>query len=195
MPTIGVSIAVPDPIGSELQARRASFGDGPALAIPTHVTLLPPTEVEDPVLPEVAEHLRATSSAQLPFTVRLDGTGSFRPTSPVVFVQVAQGGRACSRLQQAVRQGPLRRPLEFDYHPHVTVAHHLPDAAMDRAYDELSAYRAEFEVSSFVLYVHGQDRVWRPERTFAFAGPSPDGSPNGSTLGYPVRELAREDGG
>lgn len=44
--TIGVSIAVPEPHGSLLQERRAGFGDPAACGIPTHVTLLPPTEVD-----------------------------------------------------------------------------------------------------------------------------------------------------
>ncbi len=169
MPTIGVSIAVPDPIGSELQARRASFGDGPALAIPTHVTLLPPTEVDQGDLAEVSAHLERTSEAQRPFRVRLRGTGSFRPTSPVVFVRVVDGGEGCERLQRAIRSGPLRRPLSFAYHPHVTVAHHLSDEALDRACTELSAYRASFEVTSFRLYEHGPDQVWRAIRTYPFA--------------------------
>jgi hypothetical protein len=44
--TLGVSIAVPEPYGSLLQERRAGFGDPAAHGIPTHVTLLPPTEVD-----------------------------------------------------------------------------------------------------------------------------------------------------
>ncbi len=40
---IGVSIPVPEPYGSLLQRRRAGFGDPAAHAIPSHVTLLPPT--------------------------------------------------------------------------------------------------------------------------------------------------------
>ncbi len=43
--TLGVSIAVPEPYGSLLQERRAGFGDQAAHGIPTHVTLVPPTEV------------------------------------------------------------------------------------------------------------------------------------------------------
>ncbi|NEE18013.1 2'-5' RNA ligase family protein, partial [Streptomyces sp. SID7499] len=49
--TLGVSIAVPEPYGSLLQDRRASFGDPAAFGIPTHVTLLPPTEAESADLP------------------------------------------------------------------------------------------------------------------------------------------------
>lgn len=168
MLTIGVLIAVPDPIGSELQARRVSFGDDRAHGIPTHVTLLAPTEVDEAALDEVAAHLQRTSEKQRPFEVRLEGTGSFRPTSPVVFVQVRAGWTECERLQQTIRQGHLRRPLPFAYYPHVTVAQHLGDASLDRAQAELGSYHARFEVKSFVLYVQGTDQVWRPARTFGF---------------------------
>src|SRR3954454_9983225 len=123
--TIGVSIAIPEPYGSELQGRRAGFGDPLADAIPTHVTLLPPTEVADEAMAEVEEHLRAVAAAEHPFDIHLRSTGTFRPTSPVVFVQVARGIPECERIEEAVRSGQLARDLPFPYHPHVTPAHHL----------------------------------------------------------------------
>ena len=49
MATIGVAIAIPEPFGSELQRHRASFGDPQASAIPTHVTLVPPTDIDGDV--------------------------------------------------------------------------------------------------------------------------------------------------
>ncbi|NUU23802.1 MAG: 2'-5' RNA ligase family protein [Streptomycetaceae bacterium] len=168
MRTIGVSIAIPEPWGGQLQDWRAGFGDPLARAIPTHVTLLPPTEVRDGALDEVEEHLREVAAGERPFPMILRGTGTFRPTSPVVFIQVARGITDCERLELAVRSGPLLRGLHFPYHPHVTVAHHLPDAVLDRAFDKLSGYEAAFEVDGFSLYEHGADAVWRPRRAFPF---------------------------
>lgn len=57
MPTIGVSIAIPSPHAELLQAKRASFGDPLAASIPTHVTLLPPTDVGDVELADTVKHL------------------------------------------------------------------------------------------------------------------------------------------
>jgi hypothetical protein len=57
MATIGVAIPIAEPYGSELQKYRADFGDPMASSIPTHVTLLPPTEVPDEDLPRIDEHL------------------------------------------------------------------------------------------------------------------------------------------
>jgi 2'-5' RNA ligase len=171
--TIGVSIAVPEPHGRLLQERRAGFGDAAAHGIPTHVTLLPPTEIVDAELPAVEAHLTAVAAAGRPFPMRLSGTGTFRPLSPVVYVQVVEGAEACARLQQQIRDasGPVARELQFPYHPHVTVAHGIDDAAMDRAFEELAEYQAEWACTGFALYEQGADGVWRKLREYAFGGP------------------------
>ena len=164
--TVGVAIAIPEPFGSLLQAHRASFGDPLAGSIPTHITLLPPTSVEG----DVDEHLSAVAASAVAFTIHLRGTATFRPVSPVVFVQVVEGIGECELLEQQVRRGPLARELAFPYHPHVTVAHDLPDAALDAAFETLADFECRFEVGALHLYEHGTDGVWRPERTFPFAG-------------------------
>ncbi|MEV0638936.1 2'-5' RNA ligase family protein [Streptomyces sp. NPDC050619] len=168
--TIGVSIAVPEPYGSLLQERRAGFGDAAAQGIPTHVTLLPPTEVEASLVPAIEAHLVEVAEAGRPFPMRLSGTGTFRPVSPVVYVQVAEGAEACTWLQKQVRDssGPVARELQFPYHPHVTVAHRIDEAAMDRAFEELADYEAEWPCAGFALYEQGADGVWRKLREFTF---------------------------
>ncbi len=170
MPTIGVSVPVPHPYGKELQECRRSYGDPLADAIPAHVTLLPPTEVSPHALPAIEDHLAAAAESMPAFTMILRGTGTFRPVSPVVFVQVARGIPACELLEAQIRRGPLQRELSFPYHPHVTVAHGLADEVLDRAFDELASYSCSFDVPGFDLYEHGADLVWRSVRTFDFAG-------------------------
>ena len=146
MPTIGVSIAIPSPHAEMLQAKRASFGDPLAESIPTHVTLLPPTEVDDDELVDAVEHLEDVAAEQgHPFPMVLRGTGTFRPISPVVFVQVSGGLADCELLEKAVRRGPLKRKLDFYYHPHVTVAHHVPEENLDRAFTELADFECTFD--------------------------------------------------
>jgi 2'-5' RNA ligase len=166
VPTIGVAIAVPEPYASELQAHRAMFGDPLAMAIPSHITLVPPTDVDSPLDP-VLDHLRVVADKHPAFRLRLRGTATFRPVSPVVFVAVAEGISACELLAHDVREGPLGQELAFPYHPHVTVAHHLDEAALDQAYEALGEYDCAFDVDDFLLYIHGDDGVWRPEATFA----------------------------
>src|SRR5947209_7177866 len=144
MRVIGVAIAIPDPDGTRLQRYREGYGDPQARSVPTHVTLLPPTTVDDTVLPEIEEHLQAVAQDLRPFELYLRGTGTFQPVSPVVFVQVAEGISACELAERKVRSGPLERPLAFPYHPHITVVHDLADDVLDRAFHELADYEARF---------------------------------------------------
>ena len=169
MSMIGVAITVPEPYGSELQRYRASFGDPLAHAIPTHVTLLPPTNVAEADLPDLEGHLEKVAASHQVFVMRLSGTATFQPVSPVVFIAVREGISCCEMLADAIRSGPLERDLSFPYHPHVTVAHDLAEARLDAAYEALADYECRFDVTSFSLYRHGVDQVWRRQRDFMLA--------------------------
>jgi len=173
--TLGVSIAVPEPYGSFLQERRAGFGDPAAHGIPTHVTLLPPTEVEATALPAVEDHLAQVAAEGRPFPMRLEGTGTFRPLSPVVFVKIVEGADECMVLQEQIRaaSGPCARELLFPYHPHVTVAHGIDEDAMDRAFAELKDFEAAWTINGFALYEQGADGVWRLDREYPFGSGEP----------------------
>ncbi|MEZ0065374.1 2'-5' RNA ligase [Streptacidiphilus sp. MAP12-20] len=166
---IGVSLEVPEPYASLIQDARAGYGDSKARAIPTHVTLLPPTLVPVAEVEAVGRHLAAAAAAHRPFPVQLRGTGTFRPVSQVVYLRLDAGVRECRALEASVRSGPLARELAFPYHPHVTVAHDVEPAALDRAFAELKEFRGEFTAGGFSLYRFGADEIWRPVRTFAFA--------------------------
>jgi 2'-5' RNA ligase len=168
---IGVAVPVPDPFGTELERWRTSFGDPQALGIPAHITLLPPTSVREAELAAVEAHLAEAAAGAAAFTVHLRGSGTFRPVSPVVFVALAAGIGGCERLERGVRAGVLDRELDFPYHPHVTVAHDLPDSVLDQAYDALVGFDGLFEAREFCLYVHGADGVWQVRTRFALGPP------------------------
>jgi 2'-5' RNA ligase len=103
--------------------------------------------------------------------MRLYGTDTFRPLSPVVFVQVVEGRSACGWLQERVREpaGPLARPLRFPYHPHVTVAQGIAEEAMDAAQSALAEYEAAWTAGGFALYEQDPGGAWRLQREFCFA--------------------------
>lgn len=174
--TIGVAVAIPQPFADELQRWRGEFGDPFADSIPPHVTLLPPTSVERRRLDDVRAHLARCAMQHRPFEMTLRGTGSFRPVSPVVFVQVAVGISECEQVERRIRSGVLAREVAFYYHPHVTVAHDLDEQALDRAFSTLADYEAVFPVEGFSLYRHGTDGVWRVEEVFDLNG---DAAPDG----------------
>lgn len=170
MTTIGVAVAVPDPWGSQLQDYRVALGDDAASSIPTHITLLPPVDVDEDLVPTIGDHLASVAATSERFTVRLRGTGTFRPVSPVVFVNVVEGIAGCEVLAAAVRRGPLAIDVQFPYHPHVTIAHHLADEALDRAFEEQSGFDCRFEVTHFVLYTHRDEEGWIPSQRFVLSG-------------------------
>ncbi len=169
MYTIGVAIAIPEPYAAELQRHRAAFGDPQACAIPTHITLIPPTDVDGQV-DRVRSHLDGVARRHPRFHLRLRGTATFRPVSPVVFINVTEGISACEMLADDARSGPLEQDLAYPFHPHVTVAHHLDAGALDRAYESLANFDCAFDVEEFHLYVHGDDGVWRSVSTFTLVG-------------------------
>jgi 2'-5' RNA ligase len=167
---IGVAIGIPEPYNRELQGWRDRLGDPNANRIVPHVTLLPPTEVAPDALADIEEHLRLVATDEEQFQIKLRGSATVLPVSPVVFVPLAQGIAGCERLEAKVRSGPLARDIGFPYHPHVTVAHDLPEEALERAFAVLAGYEAEFRVRGFSLFEQGRDGVWRPQRDFVFGG-------------------------
>jgi 2'-5' RNA ligase len=170
--TIGVSLAVPEPWGSRLQQFRVANGDVQGGTIPTHVTLVPPVEVDPALLGEVEQHLAGVAARSSSYAVHLRGSGTFRPVSPVVFVNLVEGISQTEQLAKACRRGPLALDLDFPYHPHVTVAHVADEVLLDRAFDELAGFDCAFTVESFHLYVHDPDRGWKATRDFTLTGPA-----------------------
>ncbi len=169
VPTIGVALAIPEPWATELQDYRTSVGDAMAETIPSHITLVPPTVVTDEELGQIEAHLAVAATEVPAFEVHLRGTGTFRPVSPVVFVSLVEGISQCEQLAAAVRRGPLDVDLAFPYHPHVTIAHHVAEARLDQAFDELAEFECEFDVEQFHLYVHDEELGWTPTRYFTLS--------------------------
>ncbi|MCL2466768.1 MAG: 2'-5' RNA ligase family protein [Micrococcales bacterium] len=163
---IGVAVDVPDPFAGELADARARFGDPEAGLIPPHVTLLGPMRVHNDDLPTIDAHLAQVAARHRAFDMLLEGSGTFRPVTPVVFVQVAHGAQSCAALADDLLDIPVDYEPRFAYHPHATVAHGLADDLLDAAQTAMATYSAAFEVTSFGRYEH-DDGGWRPARTFA----------------------------
>ncbi|MHA7239432.1 2'-5' RNA ligase family protein [Arthrobacter sp. TMS1-12-1] len=171
--SVGITIPIPEPLAGTLELWRSSFGDPMAALVPPHITLITTTPATD--WDETIDHVRAVARAQDPFTVRLRGTGSFRPVSPVVFLRLADGFDECVDLHGRLQAGPLERVLDFPFHPHVTVAHDVSDAGMDAAVEELRTFEASFEVRSMGLYEHVPSGLWKLREELHF-GQGTDGS-------------------
>jgi len=168
---IGVAITVPEPYGTVLQTARARAGDAAAPFIPPHITLLGPTVIKRHDLAVITDHVSSVIADHGSFTVHLRSTGTFRPVSPVVFVEVAEGIAPCEMLEQTIRTGPLEQDLRFHYHPHVTIAHDVDDSSLDEAFGALAGFEARFPVSTVDLYEQGADSCWRVLRQLPLGAP------------------------
>ncbi|NUT34537.1 MAG: 2'-5' RNA ligase family protein [Hamadaea sp.] len=189
---IGVAVDIPPPWGPQLTRCRIEAGDPLGAAIPAHLTLLGPTEVDPADLGAIERHLAEVAADHRPFELLLRGTGTFRPITEVVFVAVAAGISECERLAAAVAGAPeVARPRHYPYHPHVTVAQEVPEAALDEVFEKLAGFEARFEVDGFTLFTHTGDikspeNRWHPQKDYqlgvpadlpAMAPPQPAGDP------------------
>lgn len=164
--SIGVAITIPEPYAQLVRKVRTDAGDPLAQIIPPHVTLLPPTLIDVRAMPSIEQHLEHVSNSVKPFVMRLQGTGTFRPVSDVVFLNVRQGAEECSELARKVNSAMLAQPLRFEYHPHVTLAHDVTPPQLDSAAAALRDYEAQFPVSAITLYEYSSDNVWRMAAQF-----------------------------
>ena len=107
--------------------------------------------------------------------MHLRGTATFRPVSPVVFVQVVEGSTGCEALERSVRSGVLDRRSCGSTTTRTSPSRtRCPDEQLDAAFAGLADFDASFVVDSFHSYAHGDDGVWRPARDFTLTGPPAD---------------------
>ncbi|MFP5311440.1 MAG: 2'-5' RNA ligase family protein [Actinomycetes bacterium] len=170
--SVGVILGFPAEVAEELQRWRASFGDPLAAVVPAHITLVTTTPTQD--WEATLQHVRAVARRQSPFMVTIAGTGTFRPVSPVVFINVEEGFEDCVALHSRLQQGPLHRDLPFAYHPHVTIAHDVAPESLDEAETVLKNYRATFPVVSMGLYEHDADGIWQLREELDFGTQTDD---------------------
>ncbi len=168
MKTFGVVITIPEPHAAILRAAREEAGDPEAHTNPPHVTVVAPVSIDPEEMRAVEDHLADALRGVAPFRMRLRGTGTFRPVTPVVFVAVAEGIAGCEEIERRVRCGPLALELRFPYHPHVTIAAEVDDEALDRSFEGLAHFEADFTVDAVNLY-ELTDAGWSLRRAYALA--------------------------
>ena len=163
-----MTLEIPESIREELDSARLERGvleEGWT----SHVTVLAPVEADEAALSGVIDHLASVAGRTAPISIRLLGTDTFRPASPVVFLVLVEGAENCAELEAAVRSGDLGVELRFPYHPHVTIAHGAPDEVLDRVQRDFSDYESEFTAESMTLR-ENIDGTWVLVREFPLTG-------------------------
>ncbi|GAA1497354.1 2'-5' RNA ligase family protein [Paeniglutamicibacter kerguelensis] len=154
---LGVVIEVPSPLRESLRAWRCTYGGEAAARVEPHITLVSGSTTD---WDAAAAHVRAVAALAGPFRVCLQGTGTFRPVAPVVFLNVREGTEACTALHDSLLRGPLGHDLSHAYHPHLTIAHEVADALMDSAQEDLRDESMGFTVSSIGLFGIDEAGQW-----------------------------------
>ena len=169
MTTIGVSVAVPDPWGAELQGYRdrGSVTPQPRRHPHPHHAAAADRRRRRRCCPRSTSTWRARPPRTATFPVQLRGTGTFRPVSPVVFVNVVAGHLGLRAAGRRGAHGPAgdRRgvPLPPSRHGRPPPRRRPAGPRVRRA---LPASTCGFAVDHFVLYHHLDDHGWVPVRDY-----------------------------
>jgi 2'-5' RNA ligase len=162
---VGVILLVEEELRRMLALLRTSVGDPLGKVIDPHVTLVPPTRIEGRDLADFTRYVVDIASATPTFQVRLKGAKTFRPVTDVVYAPLVEGAAECTALAAALRGGPITVPLDYEYEPHVTVAHGIGDAGLDRAARYLAELDAVFPATEILVSARaagGPAEHWTP---------------------------------
>lgn len=166
---LGVVIEIPSPLEGPLRAWRQRYGGDRSALVAPHITLVSGSTTDWDAAVRHVHQVAARASA---FTVRLHGTGTFRPVTPVVYLNVEEGAEACGKLHDELLAGPMRHEVSYGYHPHLTIAHEADDAAMDLAQEELKDESMSFTVDSIGLFGLDDSGAWSLREELGLGGPS-----------------------
>jgi 2'-5' RNA ligase/ribosomal protein S18 acetylase RimI-like enzyme len=156
---LGVVLLVPGPVKGEVEGLQRALGSRPRVA--PHVTLVPPVNVPVERLAEAVEVVRVAAAGEAPVRLELGPAVTFWPASPVVYLAVGGEPDAVERLHRRTGQGPLDRPADWPFVPHVTLAEDVEPARISAAVGALADYRAEVTVEHVHVLRQGEDLWWR----------------------------------
>lgn len=159
--TVGVVIEVPEPWGEDLTEWRIGFGDPHAEKILAHITLLAPVRMSAQQFADLPSRLNAECGRLPAFAMALGPIGTFRPVSPVVYLQAHADADALPLTQAAVWRAAGEPPQRHAFVAHCTVAMDVPDSVLDAAADALRDYTAAWQVSEVLVLTRDPDGSWQ----------------------------------
>ena len=162
---LGVVLLVPQPLATEIDGVRRALGDGALGRIAPHITLVPPVNVAERDLPRTFTLVRSAASTIAPLTLRIGPVATFAPVNPVAYLEV--GGEpqvldALERLRSSCLQGPLDRPTDHEFVPHVTVAEELARDRLDAVTKLLTDFVIETTIDRVHVLAELPGHVWKP---------------------------------
>jgi 2'-5' RNA ligase len=163
------ALLVPEPIAREIDGLRRALGDN-FERVPPHLTLVPPVNVRVEEVGAVLAQLRSVAAVVLPISVTLGPPATFMPVNPVVYLSVSGDLEGVGATRSGLFAGPLSRPVEHEFVPHVTIVESTTPARIEAALTALADYRVDVTFESVHL-LQEEDRVWRPIAEARFESP------------------------
>jgi 2'-5' RNA ligase/predicted GNAT family acetyltransferase len=157
---VGVVLPIPDPVATEIDGLRRALGDPALDRVAPHVTLLPPVNAAEADLPAALADLRAAASSTDPLTLDLGPVVTFWPVTPVLYVAVAGDLDVVRRLHERLVTGPIGRPPEWPFVPHITVGQDVDPALIPSAVSLLAGYRWQVTIDRVQLLTERPSRKW-----------------------------------
>jgi 2'-5' RNA ligase len=159
---LGVVLAVPQPLATELNGLRRTLGDPMLHRVAPHLTLVPPVNVHDHDLAAALEVLRHAAASVDPLLLHLGPGATFHPLEPVVYLAVSGDLEGFEQLRSAVLEPPLRRTVHDPWIPHVTLSTDVAPERIPAALDTLAGFDHEVRIDRVHLLREGEGRVWAP---------------------------------
>ncbi|MDR0366882.1 MAG: 2'-5' RNA ligase family protein [Bifidobacteriaceae bacterium] len=150
---------VPDPLAGQLRQAQRQFGCTDTS--PPHITLIPPSAVDQAQLDNLVKDVRRRAEGFKAFRIRLQGVDTFRPVTPVVFAKLADGFEACCQLERLIRPAIPGFEDRFPYHPHLTLAHGDCQATLNQAESLWQSVDEAFTAATFSLTRIVSEREWQ----------------------------------
>lgn len=172
---LGVVLLVPEPLATEIDGLRRALGDGALGRIPPHITLVPPVNVAERDLPAAFATVRAAAASVPALALRLGPVDTFQPVNPVAYLRVTADPdqrQALDGLRDACLAGPLDRPQQHEFVPHVTIADQLAPLRLDSCGPVLSDYSADVTIDRVHVLAEQPGRLWVPIADVALGEPA-----------------------
>jgi|SRR5580658_557031 2'-5' RNA ligase len=140
---------VKSPVGEFVRnLRRELHPDLPHLA--AHITFLPPRPLQGTEA-QALQLLAGICGQAEPFEVTLGDMESFVPTTPTVYIRVAQAASRLRQLHEQLNTQALAFAEEWPYIPHLTIVKMANEPAAERALEIARERWAEYSGSRHIL--------------------------------------------
>lgn len=164
----------PAGLADAIDSLRRGVGDPRLTAVPAHLTLVPPRNLNAAGLAELELHLRRLAHATRPFQIALERAATFWPDSPTLYLSVSDPSGSLAELVASLDAFPGARPREWPFVPHVTLRDGWDPELLSTGVATLSGQLGSWSVDRISLLEQvdsGRSRRWVPVDEYPFGAP------------------------